>query len=166
MKKKLSLLVVLIIAFGLVSCKKRPTVTPVGLGLSFSAVCDYNKSKLRMDCIINKTHQINLYFSDNTKSITLIYDEQNITISQDELKYKLPISEFNISKPTQLLYYVFKDIQKNPTLTKQSNNVYFINGEAGDFNYILYIASTGLPLKLIEKNNNIQINFSNQKIIS
>ena len=167
MKRVISVIILVINIISLCSCKNSGKVIPVSSGLSFTASCSYNNENYNIEASIhkNKTAEFKFFFTDGSNSMIFKYSNNLVKLIYDSLEYEIPIDNLKNSSITNLLYYLFKDLNDNEQKIKFKDGIGVLERKVQDYDYKFYISQTGLPIKLIEKKYDIIIEFKNQSFL-
>ena len=163
MKKVAVLLLSIILLF--CACDSKETVEPVLNGISFSANIDYNGYKCTCSvkafgggvfiCEIESPALI--------KGTTLEFDGNKLTLSFMGIKYEpqLPLPCENMA---EILKTVI-DSAQNGIAGKNPEGHYEIKGRTGEYEYIVTVAQTGLPVKIECADINFTAEISNVNLL-
>ncbi len=146
------------IIFILCSCQKIPSVTAVTKGISFNAQLDYNGTKNNYFVVIEKNGKTVVNCTDNNITYTFIGDF--VEAEFDGISTKYEISALNEGTITDFFYAVFSESEKIQNDVRKKGDALCIQGKTNKYLFALYLAGTGLPLKIEEKNFGITATLS------
>lgn len=140
--------------------------TPVISNISFTAVIEYQNKLLEYAVTISETDEYKLEVLKNGKptGLTVIFKDEKIKFSHQDIEYESSVSELPDGLIIDIIYTAFNSLPKN-TPTKSKDDVFYIKNITENYNYTIYFAETGLPIKMEEINNTITAIFKNMKIL-
>jgi hypothetical protein len=93
------------------------------------------------------------------------FSEMGVNFKYGDLVYKTELTALPDDFKLDLIHTIFSDISKSKPMVISKNDSFFVEGETEKYKYKVFFGLSGLPLEIIEKNNNISIIISNAKVI-
>lgn len=160
--KKLSVL--LCLSLFLCACSATNSkITPICSGVSFNAQINYENQVY--DFLVSINDSGNTMIENKMDRYIIEFSETGVNFKYGDLVYKTELTALPDDFKLDLIHTVFSDISKSKPMVISKNDSFFVEGETEKYKYKVFFGLSGLPLEIIEKNNNISIIISNAKVI-
>lgn len=167
MKKIISVLSFLVLAVSLCACgEKKPSVTPVTRGISFTAEVTYYNESCEAEVTVAKDGRtdMELISPDTIKGLTFHFEEGEVTAEYLGLEYKTDFKALPEGACCIRLYEILKDTFDEEISVAAEGENYCILRNIGDGGYKLYLGGSGLPISAEEPQGRFSASFKNVKI--
>lgn len=142
-------------------CKsKTENIKPIKNNISFDCSISFYNETYECKVTNKKATNFNLKFTFPESINGLEYTIKNSKISSTYkgIEYKTSIENYPPQNLANFIYSVL--YSKNDEVFEENNNFYI-----EDENYKLYVGLTGLPIKITEKSNTINITIKNASLL-
>lgn len=161
-----SLFCILIIVTNIGCTKKSSEVTAVTTGLSFTANITYDDIKLVCDGIINNgKSQFLISSPDNIKDLKYLFEDGSASINYKGLEYKVN-GELPENNAISFLNNILADANKIKDSVTKTEEAFLISSDIGGKDYTIYLGQSGLPLKIISKDENFEAVIKNATLLN
>jgi hypothetical protein len=160
--KKLSVL--LCLSLFLCACSATNSkISPICHSVSFNAEINYQTEPFDFFVTINDNGETHM--ENRQDGYIIEFSEMGVNFKYGDLVYKTELTALPDDFKLDLIHTIFSDISKSKPMVISKNDSFFVEGETEKYKYKVFFGLSGLPLEIIEKNNNISIIISNAKVI-
>lgn len=168
MKKIISLLSAFILIFSFAGCsEKRSNILPVTKGITFTGEITYYNECYESLATVGENGDMDIEITspDTLKGLSFHFDNGGVTTKYLGLEYKYDTKAMPEGIVCTYLYEIFCDTQKPDTAVICDQDVYYISGDTGKNDYIMYVGATGLPISAEDEKIGFKVDFKNVTII-
>lgn len=160
----LSLTVLFLCACG----ENKADITPVTIGISFTAELTYYNECYEADVTVAKNGETDMEITspDTIKGLVFHFNGEKITAKYAGLEYKTDFKALPESACCTKLYEILKDTFREDISVTLEGNSYYILRDSADLSYKLCLGATGLPISAEEKSSGFTVNFKNVTILN
>ena len=160
------LCIILVFLLFLVSCKKSTSISPVITDISFTAEASINNEISKYETVIKyKDDNILIELSDLSSGITFSFYDGKLTEKLYNIENKTDISSLSALSVPELIYFIINDITQNNKLIKSDDNFFYIESDTDKYDYKIFFAESGIPLKIEENNLSVKILIKNARLL-
>ncbi len=149
--------------FSLCGCKEETKISPIKVGIDFSANATYYNETYEFDCNVQKNGDMSIKFTypEDIKGLKYIFTDKGVSVKFKEIEY---INE-NVVFENSVASLIYEVLINNNAQVFKEDNIFYIEGANNDFEYKLEIGETGLPIKITTRPDIAKVEFKNVKII-
>ena len=169
MKKTISVLLLAVLMLLLCACgDKKSDITPVVMGISFTAELTYYNECYEANVKVGENGETDMEITspDTIKGLELHFDGEDVTAKYAGLDYKTDFASLPEGACCMLLYRILKDACKEDVCVIFGGDEYYIQRDAADIGYKLFLGATGLPISAEDSENGFTVNFKNVTILN
>ncbi len=147
-----------IFMFLLVGCTSTAKVKPITRGLSFTAEMTYYNEYYEMAIDIAKDGNTKIMLTQPEELADLVFEFKDGKVTTT---FKGINCEMDDSYKTAAVGFIISAFKNQEQTVYKNKNQFYTNGKCDGGEYTLYIAETGLPLKICDSNNRFEIIIKN-----
>lgn len=161
-----SLLCILILVTNIGCNKKSSEVTAVTTGLSFTANITCGDIRLVCNSVINNEKSEFIVLSpENIKDLQYVFEGNSASINYKGIEYKIN-GELPENNAIAVLNNILVDADKIKDEVTKTEETYLISSDIGGKDYTIYLGQSGLPLKIICKDENFEVVIKNATLLN
>ena len=145
----------------LVGCKsKTKNISPVTKNISFNCDITFYNETYECKVVNTKNNNFNLIFTypESINGLEYIITDKETTCVYKGIKYNPTSKNF----PHQnIVSFIYSALSSNNDKVFENDNNFYIKGD----NFSMYLGQTGLPLKIVDKNNIYTVIIKNATIL-
>ncbi len=166
--KKIFCLLILIILISFCGCKNKSSgVTAVTTGLKFTAAvdCDGKSYECLVEVSESSTITVKAISPESLKGMTYSFSGSDVKIDFNGLTYRTDASLLPNNSVFGFLYYIFSDADKHKEAVTERNDELLIAGKTDKYDYSMFLGSSGLPIKVADRQTGITAIINNATIL-
>ncbi len=145
----------------LAGCSTSTDIKPVTRGISFTAEMTYYNEYYEMSVDIKHNGNAVISLTHPEELQGLVFNVTNSSLTADFSGIKIETDDSYKTAAVNFLYSAFK---KEEQKVYKNDNRFFTKGECDGGEYTMYIAETGLPLKICDSADRFEIIIKNLKL--
>ena len=145
---------------------KKTAVVPLTKGISFTADIKYYNENYKCKVRISEDESFvgEVVSPEEIKGMKITCSKDKMTAEYGGLSYDFKFSSIPLGGVCTAVYEVFKSTWEEGVEVVSDNQKFYINGRAGEYEYKMTVAPTGLPLSLEIPDDSFKVEFSDVAI--
>ena len=147
--------------------QKNSRTQVISEGLSFFSEIETESQKYKFEVKIPDIHNMTMkaVYPDRLNGTVFEFDDDSVNIICKDLEYKINLSSMPKISPVNFIHEVYCDINSKKYDVSFENDQFFVSGKSENYEYDMFIGTTGLPLKISDEANGISAVISQATVI-